>query len=103
MKAHSKIFACAAAGEIPEFSARQTSTEHADEFHEETAPLEHIVVIRRAPMATNLGCADNALVALGRHCFYLALHSTLSRSPKLGWSGFAYIANFIHPGSMGAA
>ncbi len=29
------------------------------------------------PRATNLGCADNDLVALRRQCFYLALHSTL--------------------------
>lgn len=47
--------------------------EHADQFHEEIAPLEHVVAIRHAPMATNLGCADNDLVAPRRQCFYLVV------------------------------
>ena len=81
----------------------QRAVEDADAINEKARHRPRLAT-SRSIVSPNLGCADNDLVALRLHCFYLALpfSSYPVPVPKLGWSGFAYIAHFIHPGSMGA-
>lgn len=45
----------------------------ADARRQQDQTFAPIVVTSRAPLAPNLGCADNNLAGVRRQCFYLAL------------------------------